>query len=397
MLNFQKKKKIVYGPLYATSSKGDIKMWQAEIVENLLNTQINYTYGLDTGKKQNQEVYIDTGKNIGRSNETTHFEQAVKIVESKLNSKMDKGYGVDRNNIETPILPMLALPFTKRKHNIEYPAFVQPKIDGVRMTCRIIDGKIEMFTRKGKPFAKMEHIENNIKKILHGMPPTFYLDGELYSDTLTFQQVAGIVRRMKGTDSKILSEIKYKVFDCFSTSDEHFTFQERLNTLQALPFRNILPSQQYPETVIALDKRPSPISLIKTILIALEDQVYTHYNKFMREGAEGIIIRNALGLYKLNHRSADLQKYKQFEDDEFKIIDFTMGGANETGAVIWICVTKDKEIFNVRPKGSLEDRRRLFKEARGKYVGKYLTVRYQELTDGGIPRFPVGISIRDYE
>ena len=31
------------------------------------------------------------------------------------------------------------------------------------------------------------------------------------------------------------------------------------------------------------------------------------------------------------------------------------------------------------------------------YVGKKLTVRYQELTDDGIPRFPVGIAIRDYE
>jgi hypothetical protein len=26
-----------------------------------------------------------------------------------------------------------------------------------------------------------------------------------------------------------------------------------------------------------------------------------------------------------------------------------------------------------------------------------LTVRYQELTDDGIPRFPVGLEIRDYE
>jgi hypothetical protein len=26
-----------------------------------------------------------------------------------------------------------------------------------------------------------------------------------------------------------------------------------------------------------------------------------------------------------------------------------------------------------------------------------LTVRYQELTDDGVPRFPVGIAIRDYE
>jgi hypothetical protein len=26
-----------------------------------------------------------------------------------------------------------------------------------------------------------------------------------------------------------------------------------------------------------------------------------------------------------------------------------------------------------------------------------LTVRYQELTDDGLPRFPVGVGLRDYE
>ena len=31
------------------------------------------------------------------------------------------------------------------------------------------------------------------------------------------------------------------------------------------------------------------------------------------------------------------------------------------------------------------------------YVGKMLTVRYQERTDEGLLRFPVGIAIRDYE
>ena len=31
------------------------------------------------------------------------------------------------------------------------------------------------------------------------------------------------------------------------------------------------------------------------------------------------------------------------------------------------------------------------------FIGKMLTVRFQELTDDGLPRFPVGIEFRDYE
>ena len=32
-----------------------------------------------------------------------------------------------------------------------------------------------------------------------------------------------------------------------------------------------------------------------------------------------------------------------------------------------------------------------------KYIGKMLTVRFQNLTALGVPRFPVGVVIRDYE
>jgi len=401
-----------YGPVYATSSRGDVKMWSAIVEETLVATRITYTYGLENGKKQTQKVYVEKGKNIGRANETTHYEQAIKMVESKLNAKKDKGYGTDIDNIETPILPMLALPFTKRKHNIKYPAFVQPKIDGVRMTCRLVDGQIEMFTRKGKSFAVMPHIEKELVKILNDMPKHFYLDGELYSDTLTFQEVAGTVRRIKKvTDSEILNQISYKVFDCFCTQEYHLendTFRFRLETLKTLFVNHHMENTSHYLTDKAgnktlVDRRlykdgelTSPVTLIETLKIQSESEVYEMYDMFMRSGAEGIMIRNADGLYKLNHRSADLQKYKQFKDSEYKIIDFTEGSNNEKNAVVWVCETKDGYIFNVRPKGTIEGRRILF-ELGDKNIGKMLTVRYQELTDDGIPRFPVGISIRDYE
>jgi len=98
----------------------------------------------------------------------------------------------------------------------------------------------------------------------------------------------------------------------------------------------------------------------------------------------------------VGHRSADLQKYKEFKDDEYKIVGFKEGDGIEKGCVIWVCETKDKKPFSVRPRGTHEDRAAAFKTA-SKAVGKKLTVRFQELTEDGIPRFPVGLAIRDYE
>ena len=56
--------------------------------------------------------------------------------------------------------------------------------------------------------------------------------------------------------------------------------------------------------------------------------------------------------------------------------------------------TKEGKEFTVRPRGTMESRRKLFETGK-KYVGKMLTVIYQELTEEGKPRFPVGKDIRE--
>ena len=108
------------------------------------------------------------------------------------------------------------------------------------------------------------------------------------------------------------------------------------------------------------------------------------------------MVRNQNSLYKYKHRSYDLQKVKRFLDDEFKIIGGKDGTGRETGLVIFRCSTPNGLEFDVRPRGTHEERAVIFKNL-ADYIGKHLTVRYQELTDDGRPRFPVGIAVRDYE
>jgi DNA ligase 1 len=56
--------------------------------------------------------------------------------------------------------------------------------------------------------------------------------------------------------------------------------------------------------------------------------------------------------------------------------------------------------FNVRMKASREVRRAYLQQFRRdptSIIGRMVTVRYQELTANGIPRFPVALALRDYE
>ena len=53
------------------------------------------------------------------------------------------------------------------------------------------------------------------------------------------------------------------------------------------------------------------------------------------------------------------------------------------GTVIWECETPKGQTFRVRPRGTHEYRTELFQNGND-YIGKQLTVRYQELTDDGV-------------
>jgi len=88
-------------------------------------------------------------------------------------------------------------------------------------------------------------------------------------------------------------------------------------------------------------------------------------------------------------------KYKDFTTEEYKIVDATEATGRDKGTVVWIC-TNGTQNFSVRPRGTQEQRTRMLRE-KDKYLGKMLTVQYQNLTNMGVPRFPVGLVVRDYE
>jgi DNA ligase-1 len=116
----------------------------------------------------------------------------------------------------------------------------------------------------------------------------------------------------------------------------------------------------------------------------------------MDAGYEGTMIREASSVYEIGKRSNYLLKLKDFMTDEYKVIGMRECAGKDVGTPTWVCVTGNGQEFTVRPEGTQEKRREMFKNGH-KYIGKMLTVKYQNLTELGVPRFPVGIAFRDYE
>jgi len=251
-------------------------------------------------------------------------------------------------------------------------------VHNCRCTLTIKDGVVKMFTRKGKEFTPMPSLVESVlewQEHSRGLPnfsDDVYLDGELYSDTLTFQELAGTLRRHKNTE-ETLNQIYFVVFDAFQLDwDTPYIARKAILEEQFEHFND------------------SFLKLIETDEVTDEVAMKEKHQEYIQQGYEGTILRNKDAFYKLKHRSADLQKYKDFIENEYEII-----GAKEDddGGITWKCKTKNNKSFWARSRGSLKVRKAYLNNI-NKYIGQSLTVVYQELTDDGIPRFPSAKLIR---
>jgi DNA ligase-1 len=253
------------------------------------------------------------------------------------------------------------------------------------------DGRL--LSRKGKEFPHLNHLRHTHKVVpkINNRPIVF--DGELYSDTMTFQEIVGMVKRetLKEGDAERMKQIKLRVYDCYDAGRADTPFKTRACLIKDILSQNIIGTN----VLRIRTAMPKGWEIVENFTANNEDEIYRLQKQFIEEGYEGAMVRNHHGAYALGKRSANLQKVKTFLDGEYRIVGFTQGEGGETGCVIWKCSTAS-HTFNVRPKGTREQRRVWFNNGNS-YINKMLTVKYQELTDDGIPRFPVGISVRDYE
>ena len=322
---------------------------------------------LFNNKKREGYIEYNNNNNNNNENEINNAETPKKIEEENEN-------GINKKITIRKYYPMLAHRYNEKKGDIKFPCFVQPKLDGVR--CVVVGNKL--YSRNGNRFPVLPHIENELKLFNKN---NLILDGELFTDDINFEKIVGLVKKYKKSeeDEKNSLKIYLNVFDYI---DSKLPFNKRLINLNQFFEKN---------------KNMKYIKQVKTEECPQEKNIEEFLEKYTKEKYEGLIIRNKSGLYEENTRSVHLQKLKKFIDEEFEIIDYTTPDqGKEVGCVIWICRTKEGKQFSVRPSGNYQERKKLYREAK-KYIGKMLTVRYQELTNGHVPRFPVGVTIRDYE
>jgi DNA ligase-1 len=369
--------------LYKMNSRGKLQTWLI-VTYNAKTPRYEVTHGQLGGSLQTTYTDVAEGKNIGKSNETTPYGQCMMEAKSMWEKKQARnGYSLNKP-AQKAFRPMLAKSYahpgkdlTKLKDGgkITFPCYYQPKLDGIRCCAfRTRTGQTKLTSRQGKEFLSLEHLNQQYSDIPHDV----LIDGELYVHGEEFQDLVSSIKR--DAPSANSHKIEHHVYDAYFSGEPHLSFEDRIAKLE--------------DIVEGLDK----VNLVMKGVAAARDEVSDLCNEWCGLGYEGIMLRNFAGAYKVDGRSADLQKVKMFQDGEYIIKGAVENKGKLKGTATFICSTEDGTLFKCIPEGTHAQRSEYW-DNKDKYIHKMLTVRYFSMTtsDNPVPRFPIGVIVRDYD
>jgi DNA ligase-1 len=234
--------------------------------------------------------------------------------------------------------------------------WMSEKLDGVRAYW---DGKA-FLSRLGNRYYAPDWFTKGL--------PDFPLDGELWGGRKKFQRTVSIVRRQDQSD--LWKEIAFLVFDAPAREEP---FEERLELCRR-----------------ALEERSPAYARFH------EHQVCKGVGHLREElgrvealGGEGLMLRKPGSRYEVG-RSSTLLKVKSFFDAEALVVEHLPGTGKHEGRLGALLVElADGTRFSIGTGFSDKERKSPPK------VGAVVTFRYQELSDGGVPRFPSYVGVRD--
>ena len=277
------------------------------------------------------------------------------------------------------IKAMLAHKYNEDKAH--YPAFIQPKLDGVRCLFTAKGA----FSRANNQFMNVDHIEQALKPFF-AKNPTAILDGELYNHGLKddFEKIISLVKKKKPTKDDRLEAaelVEYHVYDIASMTIAPYNL--RLNYINSDVFGSFNTWPIMPvETKVALD---------------FDDALKMH-KKNLKLGYEGSIYRSFEGRYK-GTRSWDLMKFKDFHDDEATIVGYEIGQGKREGTLGKFIMMDDDGIQFGCPPGkgyNYKDLADILNNITD-YIGERATFTYFERTKAGSYRHPHYKCLRNYE
>lgn len=380
-------------PLYKDSVHERMSMWQIGF-DGISHLEMRFGKVGGIIRLTRTEVELNqSGKNIQ--------EQALMEARRRYMDKYKEGY-LPSGATEPRMIKAMKGEKYEEKFITSWPVATQPKLDGIRMLVQHIGGlsdpnnnKFTVIARSwlNNPYPHMTHILKELDAFVAYLPPYCTLDGELYRHDWDFTLLTSVVKSMKNLHD-LLPEVEYHIFDISCESNPPYEVRHKILSDAY---------HQYEEN----NGAPRNFFILPCNLANSHGEIMRNWEGYTAHGYEGIMIKKLSGgavpgsrqyessRYK-SGKGRNILKYKAFKDEEAIILGVVEARGTEEGTALLVVKDERGNVMNIRMRGTFEERKQWLDDPNS-IIGKQVTYRYQELSVHGVPRFPVGIAIRDYE
>jgi DNA ligase-1 len=289
------------------------------------------------------------------------------------------------NKVRKGFIPEFKLMLADHKqptlNSLKFPLIAQTKLDGHRA---VYFPELQQFIgRNGNPISN-EKLNTWFTKMIE-QNTTYILDGELYSDTLSFNDISS---RLNSEDGDLTS-IYYCLYDILTTQE--WTAQ--------------VGTQKYKDRIALIHKLVNTwntpnVKAVEGKVINTVNELETYYKEKLAEGYEGLMLKDMDGLYqwkRVSCKSGIMMKLKPSDEYDGKIVKCEEGTGQCTGT-LGAFIVKVEGIKNLVRVGSgyTQEARKEYWENKDKMIGQWIKVKAWEITEGNESlRFPVFLSLRD--
>lgn len=288
-------------PLYKRGVNNNLIWWGEICLEDACSYR---TFsGVQGGKITESKPTKCSYKNIGRQNEVSPKQQAMKQLQALRAKKIKEGYSENEPGVfekqqqqQKKFEPVLAETYSKYvdkiydvNGNLLDDWAIQPKLDGIRCIARWHLTSIQLFTRSGKQLIIaaphiLHQINNIVNKMLREEKMTqeflekhFFLDGELYNHSLrhNFNKITSLCRKSNHLTQEDLIEskkfIRYFIYD--GCIDNKVSFTDRWFSIYSTILNELEVDRLF-------------LVLVETVQVISRELVETQYKRFLAEGYE---------------------------------------------------------------------------------------------------------------
>jgi len=314
-----------------------------------------------------------------------------KVIERIIEKDLRCGVSVSTANKVWPNLVMdypcmLCSQYEEKLVNkIQWPAYVQLKMDGMRFNAIVRNGAVEFRSRNGKEIQLLGNLEEEFLALANGIDCVF--DGELLVND------KGIILDRQ-TGNGILNKANKGTIKIDEARKVHATIWDVIPYKAFVDGKCDVPYARRYETIQCMDL-PKKIHLVETTVVYSLDAAHKVFEEYLAKGQEGIILKDYHGIWE-NKRTKNQIKFKGELECDLKIVGIQPGTGKYEGMLgAILCESADGVVKVSVGSGFNDDQRNQGDELIGKIVAVKYNARITNKEGDQSLFLPIFIEVRD--